>query len=302
MTEVQKPNEQLDVKPAEQEIPEQVAYEQIANGQMDGNDDFDSLLKYREENREKILEQYGLNEYLVQSLQNQGITVEIAGAENDGYPHIDTWNVYHGVLDQDGNIISGQMSSLPIIGYKIDSISRSSDGITVFNLTNTRTGEKTSHTFSKQKFEEIPYADQLELGKPERANAKRRDKVAEQIANPTHGRDQYGMNQYLAERLQNQGITVEYGNAGNGDYPILETSNVHLAFLDDKGDIRSGVVSSIAMAEHYLYSANRTSDGFTTLEIVNKNSGKLERFIFSKDKWEDTPDETKRFYKKQLEE
>jgi len=43
------------------------------------NDDLtqnnESLLKYREENREKILEKHGLNEHLVKSLLDQGITV-----------------------------------------------------------------------------------------------------------------------------------------------------------------------------------------------------------------------------------
>lgn len=302
MGEQVKPIEQVEAQQVNSQSPEQVAYEQGADTQISEDDDFESLLKYREENREKILEQYGLNEYLVQSLQAQGITVEIAGAENEGYPHIDTSNVYHGFLDQDGNIISGQMGSLPIIGYKIDSISRASYGITVFHLTNTSTGEKTSDTFSKQKFEEISYANQLELGRTERVNAKRRDEVAEQIANPTHGRDQYGMNQYLAERLQDQSITVEYLGKGEERYPHIDTSNVHLAFVDDNGNIRSGMMSSVPVIGQYIDSIIRTSDGFTIFSVVDVNSGKLQKYIFSKDKWEDAPDEAKRFYKKQLEE
>lgn len=269
---------------------------------MSENDDFSDLLKYREENREKILEQYGLNEYLVQSLQIQGITVEIVGTKDESYPHIDTSKVYHGVLDKDGNIRSGTMSSIPLIGYKIDSISRSSDGITVFHLTHVSSGKKISDTFSKQKFEEISYADQLGLGKPERANAKRRDRIAEQIANPTHGRDQYGMNHDLARSLQDQGITVEYLGTGEEKYPHIDTSKVHLAFVDNNGNIISGMMSSILVDGQYIDSIIRTSDGFTTFNAVDVKSGKLQKYIFSKDEWEDVPDEAKKFYKKQLEE
>lgn len=47
MAEVQEPNEKLSIEPAEQESPEQVAYEQGANGQMGGNNDFEHSLEQK---------------------------------------------------------------------------------------------------------------------------------------------------------------------------------------------------------------------------------------------------------------
>jgi len=192
------------------------------------------------------------------------------------------------------------MSSLPIVGYKIDSISRSSDGLTIFTLVNTRTGEKKDETFSKQKFEESPYTNQLELGKTERADANRRDEVAEKMANPVHEKDQYGLNKYLVDRLQEQGIVVKYTGKGNDRHPFIDTSNVHSAFLDDNGNIRSGGISSIPVNGRYIDSISRSSDGFTTFDVVDIDSGKLTQYIFSKDKWENASDASIRFYKKQL--
>jgi len=134
--------------------------------------DLKDLLKYREENKEKILEKYWLNEYLVKSLLNQGITVTIGGRKNEGSPDIDTSDKYHWVLDESGNIRSSRMSSLPIIGYKIDSIDRSSDGFTTFHLTDTITGKKSTEIFSEQKFEDVPneakiyYKNKLQLNNP----------------------------------------------------------------------------------------------------------------------------------------
>jgi hypothetical protein len=125
------------------------------------------------EANEKLLENYWLNNYVIESLKDQWINVEI----NWNNLYIDTSNVYHGFLDESWNIISGHMSSLPMVWYKIDYVSRGSDWITTFHLVNTSTGEKNINVFSKDKFENIKYVDQLEFWRQERENAKKRSKM-----------------------------------------------------------------------------------------------------------------------------
>ncbi len=249
---------------------------------------------------EEIFQKYGLTIPLVESLRNQGITVEIFGSGNDRYPYLDTSNVHHGVLDKDGNILSGKMSSLPIAGAQINSIQRSSDGITVFHITDTRTGENRSDIFSKTRFEELPNAHQLPFGQKERANAIRRDDVARQIEHPTHGRDSYGLNPYLVGRMLDQGINVNYVAKNNQNHPYLDTSNVHHGVLDKDGNILSGKMSSLPIDGQYINSIGRSSDGITIFDVVDVQSGKLKKYIFSKAPWESVAPSTKQFYERQL--
>ena len=238
---------------------------------------------------------------MVEALKTQGITVKIAGPQNNRYPYIDTSSVYHGVLDRNGTLQSGKMSSLPINGSKIDSIQRSSDGTTVFQITDTRTGEKRSNIFSQQKFEELPYVNQLPFVVSARADVKRRDEVALRIANPTHGKDQHGLNPYLIDSLNNQGINVQYSEEKKQKYPRIDTSNVYLAVLDSNGNMTSSKMSALPIREKYIDSISRSSDGFTIFDVVDVRSGKLKKYMFSTAPWENVPYQIKGSYRRLLE-
>lgn len=99
-------------------------------------------------------DKYGLNTHLISSLQEQGIQVEFAG--KDGLPYINTENLYFPLLDNAWNMRSGRMSSLPIIGKYIESIGRTTDGVTTFNLVDVATSQQKTYIFWKEKWENAP--------------------------------------------------------------------------------------------------------------------------------------------------
>jgi len=115
-----------------------------------------------------------------------------------------------------------------------------------------------------------------------RANSKRREEIAEAIANSTDGRDQYGLNDYIINALKEQGISINI----EGDNPHIDTSNVYEAVKDGEGKVISGRGKEISLKGKYLYYAVRNNDGVTTIFVVDPKTGEMTKRMFSVNEWD----------------
>ncbi len=99
------------------------------------------------------LEAVGLNDFLVRGLKENGIEVEVMGAQ----VLFDTSKVYLATVSPDSKITSSQISNLPM-GSKIDLVSRSTvgldDSITTFHVT--EAGAKKKYVFASKPWSDIP--------------------------------------------------------------------------------------------------------------------------------------------------
>jgi hypothetical protein len=102
------------------------------------------------------------------------------------------------------------------------------------------------------------------------------------------------------ESLKDQWITTKYLWSGEEKYPLIDTSEVYLAFLDNNWNIRSWRMDSIPVKWYYIDWINITGDGYTTFSMVNIKTWGLQKYIFSKNKWEESTNKSNQFYKKQL--
>ena len=243
-----------------------------------------------------LLKEHWLKEHIVERLKDQWIKVSLAGKEL----HFDTTKVHHAKLDKKWNIISWHMGHLPITGKSIKKLYRHSEWITSFYLTDQTTWEESIYMFSTKKFEDVSNTDQFAFWKVERANFNRTQYVAEKIANPKNNMDQYGLNDFLRWTLKNSRIAIS--ETADKMTLILEVGWKYMAGLDKKWDLQTLYPASINMQWKYLSElVTTTGKGWhISIDIIDVQTGKLQTYHLSDEKWEDLDEQTKKFYKNRL--
>jgi len=112
---------------------------------------------------------------------------------------------------------------------------------------------------------------------------------------------QHGLTEHFVDFLKDQGITVKMAGGEGEKYPEIDISDFYWPFLDDEGNIRSGLTSAWPIANYTIEKIVRDSDGIIKFELTDVHTGKSKTYIFSKQRWEDLSEAKKELYKKELE-
>jgi len=250
------------------------------------------------------LEKVGLNDYFIRALESQGIMVNVLESNGEKIAVINTSLVYHGVNNQDGTFKSEKINSLDLKGKFIQSIGRNSNGTTTFDLIDLVSGDKIQERFSVLKFKDINSTKNEEENRWDIEIAARKAKrlreefnymqdninisklvLQEKDITPSEIKQallqKIGLNNYVVEKLKDQGIKVNLIEKNGGNKIVIDTSKVYHQIKNADGTIFNEKVESLLLEGKYISGVVRNSDGTTIFELVHLSTGERtnEKFL-----------------------
>ncbi len=265
------------------------------NSEISDEDKTKKVEEIKKPTKEEIYRKYWLHELYIEKLAQRKIDVAVQGSRLI----IDTEEVYHWITDEKWNIHSEKIDELSLDWKLIIWIDLQNNWTTIFSLVDKNTWEISHEYFSEKNFEEDEYKDFLELWKEERLNYYRLEEIKNKIQNPESNTDENWLNNHLTNILEEKWIKV----LKNPDWGVeLDTYDLNKVFIDWEWEIHYWKISGFNMERNYLDQLWYWSDWDITLDLIDKKTWNLTRYVFTDKKFEDTTETQKDYFKRQLEE